>query len=150
MGNCLAVSESIKELKQATYKNTPLFSFDGLITQAKAVKVYDGDTLHLAFRYQGKIVKIRCRMAGYDSAEMKPAKHEPYREEIIKLAIKARDYLRNLVNNQILDVKFGKFEKWGRPLVDIYLNGKHINKLMIQSGHGKAYFGGTKPKHITT
>lgn len=159
MGNCCSTidivetnhnltEEELSRLSQANYQNVPLFSFEGLECPAKVVKVYDGDTIHIAFFYHNQLVKIRGRMTGYDSAEMRPNRAEAHREQIIAKAIQARDTLNQLIGNQLVFVKFGKFEKWGRPLITIYHQGRNINQYMVNIGMGIAYSGGTKPQHI--
>ena len=94
-------------------------------------------------------------MYGYDSPEMKPKLDLENREEEIRKAHEAKNYLISLIGEKkIVWIKFMKFDKYGRALANLYkintgcciskdLN-KSINDIMIEEGHGYAYFGGTK------
>ena len=59
-------------------------------------------------------------------------------------AIKARDYLKRMIDNRIITLHCGKFDKYGRLLAEFYIDNININKLMIEKGHGYSYDGGTK------
>lgn len=122
---------------------TPKWSFEGNHVTAKCVKVYDGDTATFVFiPYPNSQPKsFSCRFLGYNSAEMRTD------DSIEKTkGIAARDYLSSLILNQIVKLELGTFDKYGRILVQVYLqNGLHVNDEMLQSGHGKPY-DGTGPK----
>jgi endonuclease YncB( thermonuclease family) len=86
-------------------------------------------------------------MMGYDSPEIKPLKNISNRDEIIKKAHLAKDFLISIISKQnfIINAHLNKFDKYGRILVDLYLNdNSHINSIMIQNNHGYPYNGGTK------
>ena len=88
-------------------------------------------------------------MNGYDTPEMRPSKKLPDRDEIKKKAIESRDYLKSLIfnNEQLVYIKCGEFDKYGRLLGEIYINendDESVNSLMIKNGHGYEYHGGTK------
>jgi len=127
------------------------FSFDGQRFLAKVVDVYDGDTLRVTFRYGGRLVQYRARMAGYDSPEMKPPRSKPNRENEIAAARAAKAALERRVRDRLVTVACGPFDKYGRILVTIYdsaaaggENGENINEWMVSSGHGVPYEGGSK------
>ena len=96
----------------------------------------------------GKIIKYRCRCLGYDSPEMKPLLTLENRDEIKKKAILARDkFSELLLQDSTITIKCGKFEKYGRLLVNVYNNTngeKSLNQIMIDEKHGYEYFGGKK------
>lgn len=121
---------------------TPKLSYDGHTVRAKCVKVYDGDTATFVFIPPGmkQPYKFSCRCLGYNSAEIK-TKNIKEKEK----AEAARDYLSNMILNKIVTLRLGKHDKYGRVLVDMYLDGLHINKHMIEKGHG-VYYDGTGPK----
>ena len=139
------------ELREAT-KGTN-FSFEGMTFRAKVVDVYDGDTLTLVFRYGGKLQQHSCRMLGYDSPEMKPSLKNANREEEKAKAKEAKAYFQELVNfndGGLTFIHIHEFDKYGRLLGTFYkdssFSGDSINTIMINSGHGYSYFGGTKEK----
>lgn len=142
----LTVAQKSK-LSSITLNETKQFSFEGLYLYGKVVECYDGDTCRIAFYYKNEIVQLSCRMNGYDSPEMKiPASH-PDRVYLKDLACKARDRLKDLCKSSVdnlVKIKFGKFDLYGRPLVDIYVKEMHINSVMLQEGHGNPYNGKKK------
>jgi endonuclease YncB( thermonuclease family) len=136
---------------------------------AKAVDVYDGDTLNLTFHLYDHLVQFRVRTLGYDSPEMKPSKEIKNRENEIAGAIRARNRLINLVSDiptsgqqrytkkeiqdllatskKLIIAQFYKFDKYGRPLAKLYTKDHAcINQMMIDEGHGYEYHGGNKKK----
>tara|TARA_Y100000389_G_C17391468_1_gene480115 strand:- start:587 stop:1057 length:471 start_codon:yes stop_codon:yes gene_type:complete len=151
--------EYIKDnnLKKAS-NEIPLFSFDGCICKAKIVDVYDGDTFKCAIYHKNEIIKINCRTLGYDSHEMKPRLNIPNREEHIKKAKEARKKFIELTttNNGLIYIDCKKYDKYGRVLVDVYIDKNSyihsqnksvkdtINNIMIKEGHGVPYQGGKK------
>lgn len=130
--------------------------------------VYDGDTITLLIPIQTHIYniidtnlninpnsdnnkqnniflnKIRVRLLGIDTPEIKPKKDIENREEQIAKAKEARDFLSNLILNKVIRTKFINNDKYGRPLVNLYDNEICINELMIENGYAKRYAGGTK------
>ena len=153
MGNCYNYYK-INKCKQ--FED---FSLDNLSTYCKVISIYDGDTLTIGFRYLGKNFKTKIRMLGYDSPEMKPLKTLKDRDLEIEKAHSAKNFLENMVSNKILWIKFEKFDKYGRPLANLYLlknicgvgilssiDIESINDKMIKNNHGYAYNGGTKKK----
>jgi endonuclease YncB( thermonuclease family) len=134
-------------MDNCTYANTPKFTLMGLKGQAKCLKVYDGDTIHLAISVDdiaghltgnsrlnepsGRFVRIRCRMAGYNTAELKGAESE---EEKAK-AIEQREALRGQIEGQVVNYEFADFDQYDRPITKVTtLGGLDITKWMIEGG----------------
>jgi endonuclease YncB( thermonuclease family) len=141
------IEERERKLLNITLKETKQFSFEGLIVNAKIVDVYDGDTFRAAFYYKDQIIQSSCRCLGYDSPEMKVSMTNPDRENLKQFACKARDRFKDLVNSSttgLVKLKFSKNDMYGRPLTEIYIGDKYINKIMIDEGYGKPYDGGHK------
>jgi len=131
-----------KYLKKLEPKNVKPFSFVGVEKYARIVKVYDGDTCTILFKWKKQNIKTSCRIVGIDTPELR-TKNKKEKE----LGYKAKEFLENLILEKVLKVKFGKDGKFGRPLVEIFLhNGQSISDIMISNGHAKPYFGGTKEK----
>jgi endonuclease YncB( thermonuclease family) len=58
-----------------------------------------------------------------------------------------RDKLKERIENKILLIKCGEFDKYGRLLVEIYENNGElfsINNWLIENNYAKPYDGGTK------
>jgi endonuclease YncB( thermonuclease family) len=133
-------TDTITKLQECDNK-TPKFSLDGIETTAKCVKCYDADTVHLVFGVPGteNLYKWTCRLLGIDSAEIRSKNPDE------KLhAIKARDYLRNLILDKIVEVKCQKFDKYGRVLVTITHDGINLNEDLVSKKLAYVYDGGTK------
>jgi endonuclease YncB( thermonuclease family) len=93
---------------------------------------------------------MAARMAGYDSAELRQPVGDPDRERKKALALAARDRLRELVLDQVVHVRCGDFDKYGRPLVTLWTLGDpplDVNALMLAERHGLPYAGKRKPGH---
>ena len=128
---------------------TPFFSLDNTFCECKVVDVYDGDTCKVVFPFSDKIYRWNVRLLGYDTPERRPSKSKENRDDEIKAAYAARDFLISKVMNpqQTVYIKCGKFDKYGRLLGTLFVkkdDTNSVNDLMIQEGHGYAYDGGTK------
>ena len=59
----------------------PLFTVSGKYI-AKIVYCYDGDTIHVIFKYNGVLMKFRLRLLGYNAPELKPKKGSYFLEKM--------------------------------------------------------------------
>ena len=143
-----------------------LFDLKGQTFDAKVVDVYDGDTCSIVIKLNNQWTKFKVRAYGYDSPEMRPSKNLPDRDEIIHMAIKARNYfvsrvtdlsinlsyhytkkeLKNMMNNnrKVISVRSQGWDKYGRLLGDFYVDNVYLNEEMIRKKYGYKYDGGTK------
>ena len=122
----------------AADNSTPLYTLEGLRVQAKCTAVYDGDTAYFAFRVAegAPIYRYKCRMAGYNSAELRT------RDPVEKAAgIAAKNALSADICDKIVTLSIGKYDKYGRLLVEVFHSGENINKKMVTGGFGKPYDG---------
>ena len=142
-----------KQLLELDLSKIPLFTLKGLKTKGRICDVYDGDTCKVVFRMNDEINRWNVRMTGYDTPEMRPPKSQANRELEIAAAKQAKSYLQSLIMNpeQLVYIKCGEFDKYGRLLGEIYIkkdDSKSVNQMMIEQGHGYAYDGGTKKNFI--
>lgn len=151
---------NLDKLKLANKTNTPLFSFNGLVTYGKAVDFYDGDTFNIIISYYDLLYHFKARMFGYDSPEIKPPLSLENREEVKKNAVNAKNRLIELLGSKdYFKVYCHEFDKYGRLLVSVFIKddddqyeddhgvydfNKTVNGQMIREGHGYSYYGGTK------
>ena len=147
------MGNKINKLKYATYDNTPTWSLNNTFTQVKVIKIYDGDTIWIAMYLKGKIYKLKVRLAGIDTPEMKPPKSQKNRDKEILAAKESKNFLANLIDQKVIWMKCGEWDKYGRLLGIIFIierkclickNKINVNQLMIQNGYAKPYDGGTK------
>ena len=155
MGNFFN-KKNFKGINEESFKT---FSLEGLNTYCCILSIYDGDTCTIGFKWKGELFKTKIRMLGYDSPEMKPRLNVENREQEIKAAHRAKDFLNDSTRDKTLWIEFKKFDKYGRPLAVLYTETSsymcpcskvrlNINDLMIEKGHGYAYDGGTKTKFV--
>ena len=156
------------------YKN---FNLENISGDFLVESVYDGDTIVIIVPIKleifnmktsnsldlessnsnntNKIIlnKIKVRLFGIDTPELKPCKNLLGRNEHILMAKKAKDFLSNLILNKIIKVQFLHNDKYGRPLVKLFIvdNEKtiYINDLLISNGYAKKYDGGCKNNNLT-
>jgi micrococcal nuclease len=108
--------------------------------KAKITSVYDGDGIYESRVRLGIGVscKKQLRLHGVDCPEMK-GNH--------RLAgIVVRDFVRNLILGKTIIIKTHKdhLGKYGRLLVDIFIDDVSLARTLISKGYAKEYFGGTK------
>ena len=109
---------------------------------AHCIKVYDGDTITVASKMpwdESPLYRFSVRLNGIDTPEIK-GKNENEKT----IAAKARDALRQRILDRDVTLKNVTTEKYGRLLADVYCDGVHLNKWMIDSRFAVAYDGGTK------
>lgn len=143
------------------------FNLDNIKGDFYVESVYDGDTItilvpvkthiynmvsleqidELSDNNKSNIVyfnTVRLRLIGIDTPEMKPPKDMVGRDEHIKKAKAAKDFLSGQILGQIIHVEFLENDKYGRPLAKIYKNNICLNDLMVEKGFAKKYDGDTK------
>ena len=121
--------------------DTPMFTLNGFVTDAKVVKVYDGDTVHVVFKYFEKYYKWIGRIAHVDTPELKTKNLEEK-----KLGYEVRDKLRELILGKTVKVFCHEFDKYGRLLLDIQVEDIKVDEWLLTNGYAKKYEGGTKEK----
>jgi endonuclease YncB( thermonuclease family) len=150
----------------------PEFSLAGKTLQGKVVSCYDGDTMQCVLDTPFGFWRFSCRMAGYDTPEMKPPKTKVDRDVEKARALKSKHALMTKVcdsvpelsttptnveldacvqkNRKVIQVICKEFDKYGRLLVEIPNDVGTVNDWMIQQGYGYAYDGGTKDTAFAT
>jgi len=142
----------------------PWFGLDGCAFEAKCYRVYDGDTVEIAFDARCAVTvaagsnpnpneddpawrRARCRLRGIDTAEIRGASSDAERA----WGERARDALREkLARKRFVWVRCCGAGKYGRWLVDLYATrrawlagdfAETINAWMIARGYAYAYDG---------
>ena len=134
-----------RSLNDCTYANTPRFNFDGKTFEAKCVKVYDGDTITVVFKIFKDYHKFSVRMDGYDSPELRSKESSAVNKELEqKWARRSQKFLSDMIMNKIILLTCKKYDKYGRILGSVKLNGMDINDIMLSRGYCRSYSGGHK------
>jgi micrococcal nuclease len=116
-------------------------SFKGEEKLAKCVSVYDGDTVRVVFPIHKTLYKWNCRLNRIDTPELKT-------NNVLEQSFgyEVRDKIREKILNKMVIVKCDNFDKYGRLLAEIYIDGVSINQWMIDNKYAFEYDGGTKKK----
>jgi micrococcal nuclease len=112
------------------------------ITEGYVLKVYDGDTITIAFRlpYEGSaLYRSSVRLNGIDAPEIK-GKNEDEK----KAAQLAKRSLETLILDKTITLKNIQTEKYGRILADVYIGDIHVNQWLLDNKLVVRYDGGTK------
>ncbi len=136
------INNSVTNLENVTYKETTIFIPQ--ITKGKVIKVYDGDTFTVAAKLpfaESPIYRFSVRLRNIDSPEIKGKTKKE-----CQLAIQARDALRDLISGKIVEIRNNGKEKYGRLLADIYCEGIHVNRWMLDNKYAVKYYGGKKER----
>lgn len=145
-----------QNLLHSTYSSLEKYSLNGLVTLGKVVKVYDGDSVHVAFPINNKLVRVMVRLLGIDTAELRTKNKKEK-----KCAILAKNFVKKKLQqtNYICTVEFYEDGKYGRPLASLYNKyikkddkyypcitdvHKSINQQLLDCGLALEYEGGKK------
>ena len=114
----------------------------GDVKISKVISIYDGDTLRVSIDSFPDIVgkNIRIRIKGIDAPEIKGKCQNE-----IDLAIMARDYLINAIN-QSSQIELRNMErgKYFRIVGELYIDGENISKGLLKEKLAYIYHGGKK------
>ena len=115
----------------------------------KVTRVVDGDTIAVEVDLGFDIIhRARVRMMGIDTPESRTRNKA---EKVLGLASKAR--LKELLTNRRVRLETSKEGKgkFGRILATVWTSDKkgveeyvNINEKLIEEGHARPYFGGSK------
>ena len=106
---------SLEDLKQVTNNDVQVFTLEGLRTEAKVVRVIDGDTLDLAFYHGDRLVRFTCRMLGYNTPEL--TQRNPSRRALL-----ARDFLAHICMGEDPDTFDDSRQVWTKSVLQRRLN----------------------------
>lgn len=98
------------------------------IYTARVVGVSDGDTITVVDHAK---VQHRIRLAGIDA----PEKHQPWGQ-------RSRRALADKVYDRMVEIEFGKKDRYGREVGKVLLDGEDVNLELVRLGlawHYKAY-----------
>lgn len=169
----------MEDLLICTYQNTPKFSLENRILPAKCLDIYDGDTATFGVIINHELYKFNMRLSGIDTPEIRPRKNNPNRDSEKKAAKYVRNRVLQLITDQEIDLnknytrkqiknilgnsrkivylKCGKFGKFGRCLIKVFLNEedlddktKSINKILLRENLAYQYYGGKKNNDFTS
>jgi micrococcal nuclease len=103
---------------------------------ATVLRVIDGDTVQLNIDLGFRMYfKANCRLNGLNTKELN-SKDEAERE----LANKAKQYLESLTPvNKSVRIESKSLDKYGRPLIELYVDDLHVNESLLKEGLAISY-----------
>ncbi len=95
------------------------------------IRVIDGDSLDIA----GERIRLRSEAGPIDAPELRSAKCplELFRAEA------AKDRLAAIIAPGARIVDTGERDRWKRPIVLVYVDGKDVGAQLIAEGHAKPW-----------
>jgi endonuclease YncB( thermonuclease family) len=137
------IKEVIEACSTTVYESTdetPGFSLKGVRCAARIFKVYDGDTVRMAIEIPWaeeprQVVMFRVRLDEIDTAEIR-TKNESEK----RMAIAARDRLREMVDQKVCCVECGPLDVFGRVIAKIYtVDGVNVAHQLVSEGLAVPY-----------
>ena len=119
----------------------------GSVTVDSIVYVYDGDTFFAQIRSWPAIVgdRIGVRIAGIDTPEMRDKN-----AAVALMARQTREFARaQLEGARVVELRELRRDKYFRLLADVYVDGRNLAAMLIDSGLARPYDGGTKTQWST-
>jgi micrococcal nuclease len=123
-----------------SYKTTEVFR--PVFSKAKVVKVYDGDTITVATPLQftgSPVYRFSVRIRGIDCPEIRTKDAD---EKVC--GQKAKKIMLDQVMNKVVDVSNIDYDKYGRILADVSIDGVNVTEALIKQNLAVVYNGGKK------
>ena len=131
VGPCPSIAEA---------QNAKLFTFNGVTGEGVISSVYDGDSFDVVMNLFHTPTRLKTRLEGLDTPELRT-------KDLLEksLGYRARDRVRELCLNQVVNVTLLEFEKYGRTMVRVtFSDGRDLSKLLIDEKLAQVYGGQTK------
>jgi micrococcal nuclease len=129
-------------LNDCTLDNTPPLIVQNITCEAKVLKVYDGDTITVAFDpfKCGKYFYHNVRLSGINAPEIKTT-----RPKEKQLGLDAKTYLTSLILSKIVTLVIDKnIDKYGRTSAIVMVGDVNICDELVLAGYAKTYSGGVR------
>jgi micrococcal nuclease len=130
------------KLQDCTIENTEPLQIENVKLNVKVLKVYDADTITVAgdFFNCGTYLRHQVRLKGINAPEIRTRR---LREK--RLAKEAREYLRGLIENEIVTlVIHDNKDKYGRTSAIVMCDKINICEHLVQMGYARYYNGGKR------
>lgn len=110
------------------------FSLNGFVSDARVLRIINGDTLEVIFRFRGSYDTWTCRMADINAPETRGGT-----EESKKRGLESKIFLENAILKKVVKIHCKGFDQYGRLLILIDNDGEDIGEKMILNGHAVRY-----------
>ena len=117
----------------------PLFASPQTVA-ARVVKVYDGDTVHVVCYFRDSLTRIKLRLGGVDTPEIRVAE-----QKAAGLAVQKAVRTALMSTNELVLVTIGKRTKYGDPQAAIRTKSiGDIATWLLRNNMANPYDGSTK------
>ena len=123
MGNSQTKKEDIPET--APNFSSSLEKFE---TNARVVRIVDGDTFEAIFKLNDEYLKFMCNLE-VNAPELRGGTEETKND-----AKESKKFLQDLVLNKIVYLKCKKFDYLGRIIVEMFINEKNVSEILVENG----------------
>ena len=106
-----------------------LFLFIGVAHGENAVKVIDGDTIHIGSK--------KYRFSGIDTPEMKQTCKKD--NQIVMCGVIAKNALVKKINKQQVNCKEEEIDRYKRIVAECFVGNDSLSKYLVRNGHAVAY-----------
>ena len=106
-----------------------LFLFIGVAHAENAVKVIDGDTIHIGSK--------KYRFSGIDTPEMKQTCKKD--NQIVMCGVIAKNALVKKINKQQVNCKEEEVDRYKRIVAECFVGNESLSKYLVRNGHAVAY-----------
>ena len=106
-----------------------LLLFIGVAHAKNAVKVIDGDTIHIGSK--------KYRFSGIDTPEMKQTCKKD--NQIVMCGVIAKNALVKKINKQQVNCKEEEIDRYKRIVAECFVNNESLSKYLVRNGHAVAY-----------
>ena len=106
-----------------------LLLFIGVAHAKNAVKVIDGDTIHIGSK--------KYRFSGIDTPEMKQTCKKD--NQIVMCGVIAKNALVKKINKQQVNCKEKEIDRYKRIVAECFVNNESLSKYLVRNGHAVAY-----------
>ena len=106
-----------------------LFLFIGVAHAENAVKVIDGDTIHIGSK--------KYRFSGIDTPEMKQTCKKD--NQIVMCGVIAKNALVKKINKQQVNCKEEEVDRYKRIVAECFVGNDSLSKYLVRNGHAVAY-----------
>jgi len=118
--------------------------FRPVMEEAKCVRVYDGDTIHLGTLLPHPYGPTRfcCRLLGVDTPELRSTDRAEK-----TLAREAREIVKSIILHKVVRVRVSGHDKYGRLLVRISTDDcEDLSRHLIEEKVAVSYDGGARKR----
>jgi len=113
----------------------PLKASGDMISNVKVLNCIDGDTCTIKLPPG---FEVRVRLACVDSPEISKGSYPGQ-----KFSTEAKNFINSLIKNKKVDIKQVDTDRYLRPVVFVFMNGRNINYSLLENGFAEAYRGKT-------